>query len=434
LPQPANAPDAGDEVPVEVPHPIARFSAAMAASGPFEGAPFLAAAVSGGADSMALAMFAADWVHARGGGLLALVVDHGLRRDSAAEAALTVSGLRACGTNARLLTLSGLAKGPGLAERARHARYRALAEACAENGILHLLLGHHASDQAETMMIRVLSGSGARGLAGIAGVAESGSLRLVRPLLTVPPAWLRAFLIGRDVAWVEDPSNQDPTASRARIRRLRQDTTGEGNGTLALVNAARRAGVRRSMNDAAVASVLANRVTLRPEGFALLSPGAIAPEALAELLRTIAGAPFVPPIDQIAAFAANPKPQTIGGVRVTPAGRMGDGWLLVREQAAATPPVAARDGALWDSRFRLRTAKQLPHGTMLGALGDAAARLRRHSDLPTSVLSVMPALWRRNILVAVPQLHYPDVMACEGGCRLVFDPPRPLSGAPFCPA
>ncbi len=433
-PPPPNAPGAGNVGTVAETHPIARFNAAMAALEPFEDGPLLAAAVSGGADSMALAMLAADWVQNRDGRLLAFVVDHGLRPDSAAEAALTVSRLRARGMQARMLTLSSLAKGPGLAERARDARYRALAEACAEGGVLHLLLGHHGSDQAETMMIRVLSGSGARGLAGMALVAEGRSLRIVRPLLTVPPAWLRAFLIGQGMAWVEDPSNQDPKALRSRIRRSRQDVTGESEATQALLNAARSAGVSRSNNDAAVAAILASRVAMRPEGYALLSPGAIAPEAVAELVRAIAGAPFAPPIEQVAAFAANPKPQTVGGVRAMPAGRLGEGWLLVREQAAVAPPVPARDGAFWDGRFRLRTPNPLPNGTMLGALGDAAARLRRHTDLPTAVLSAMPALWRCNILVAVPQLLYPDAVAREGGCRLLFDPPQPLSGAPFCPA
>jgi tRNA(Ile)-lysidine synthase len=344
---------------------IARFAAAMAASGPMEDAARLAVAVSGGADSMALALLADDWARARGGGVLALVVDHGLRPASAAEAELTVSRLGSLGLEARLLTISGLTKGPGVAMRAREARYRILTEACAARGILHLLLGHHAADQAETTMIRVLGGSGGRGLSSMASVAEARTLRALRPLLTVPPAWLRAFLMRRGVRWVEDPSNRDPTAQRARIRRLRDDPGGEGAGTRMLIDAARQAGLARAAEDSAIAATLARRVSLRPEGYALLTPGPMAPEVLAALVRTIAGGAFTPSADRLADLAANPGPRTVAGVRILAAGRLGEGWLWVREARAAAPPVPAPDGTVWDGRFHLRLARPLPAGTLL---------------------------------------------------------------------
>ncbi|MGC8469235.1 MAG: ATP-binding protein [Acetobacteraceae bacterium] len=111
------------------------FAAAMAALGPFAPRPRLAAAVSGGADSLALALLAAGWAAARGGSVLALLVDHGLRPESAAEAAQTAARLAGRAITARILTLRGLTPGPALAERARAARYRALAEAAAEAAI-----------------------------------------------------------------------------------------------------------------------------------------------------------------------------------------------------------------------------------------------------------------------------------------------------------
>lgn len=406
----------------------------MAASGPMERAARLAVAVSGGADSMALALLADDWARVRGGRVLALVVDHGLRPASAAEAELTVARLRAVGLEALLLTVCGLTKGPGVAMRAREARYRILTEACAARRILHLLLGHHAADQAETTMIRVLGGSGGRGLSGMARLAEARTLRLLRPLLTVPPVWLRAFLTRRGVRWVEDPSNRDPSAQRARIRRLRDDPGGESAGTRMLIDAARRAGHARAVDDAAIATTLARRLILRPEGYALLTPGPLAPEVLAALLRTIAGAAFTPSQDRIADLAANPGPRTVAGVRILAAGRLGEGWLLVREARAAAASVPATDNAVWDGRFRLRLARPLPAGTELGPLGAAATQLRRLTALPDAVLRVMPALWRCNILVAVPHLLYPAAVAPDLGCRLLFDPPRPMAGAPFEPA
>ncbi len=113
-----------------------------------------------------------------------------------------------------------------MAERARDARFQILAAACASEGILHLLLGHHAADQVETVLIRTLGGSGPTGMAGMAPLVETAGLRILRPLLGVPPVPLRAMLVSADVAWVEDPSNADPSALRPRLRLLRRDRDG----------------------------------------------------------------------------------------------------------------------------------------------------------------------------------------------------------------
>ena len=186
----------------------AEFGAAMAPLGPFEPAPHLAVAVSGGADSMALAVLAADWAALRAGQVIALVVDHGLRAESRAEAELSRARLDALGIPSELLVLTGLRAGPGLAARARTARHEVLRAACARRGILHLLLGHHAADQAETIAMRMLARTGPAGLAGMAALVEVAAVRLLRPLLAMPPVRLRATLRARGIGWVEDPSNQ----------------------------------------------------------------------------------------------------------------------------------------------------------------------------------------------------------------------------------
>src|SRR5690242_12701199 len=121
----------------------------MAALGPFGPAPHLAAGVSGGPDSMALALLADRWARDNGGSLRALIVDHGLRADSRQEAALAAARLAERGIQAQLLPITGLLRGPALAERARRARFAMLETVCREAGIVHLLLGHHAADQAE---------------------------------------------------------------------------------------------------------------------------------------------------------------------------------------------------------------------------------------------------------------------------------------------
>ena len=297
-------------------------------------------------------------------------------RSSAAEATITLERLTALGIAAQGLALHGLAHGPALAARARAARHAALAAAAHRLGVLHLLFGHHAGDQAETVAMRRLSGSGAAGLAGMAALVETGPVRLLRPLLSIPPARLRACLRAAGVAWVEDPSNANQAALRSRLRSLRGDAAGDGVLTRAAVRAAGARGEAREAGERAVADELAARVRLSPLGYAVLSPGPLSAPALAALLRGLAGAAHAPSIRQVRALAAAPHPATLGGVRVQPAGRLGPGWLFSREVAALGPSVPACPGAVWDGRFRLAAASSPPEGARIAALGGAAVALR----------------------------------------------------------
>ena len=386
------------------------FSAAMDRLGPFEPEPRLAAGVSGGADSMALVLLAREWVQTRGGTLLALTVDHGLRPGSATEASLVRSWLEDAGIESRVLRATGLHPGPALAERARAVRYQLLTQACAEVGVAHLLLGHHRGDQVETVMMRALSGSASRGLAGMAAVAETTFVRLLRPMLTVPPEQLRAFLRSGGIAWIEDPSNQDRRALRARLRLARADPEGTGIGTQAVAASARAAGQLRARQDEAIAQILAERVAIHPEGYAVLSPGVIEPHALAAVMRMIAGRPFAPPMNRVAALAQAMGPATLGGVRILPAGRLGSGWLLVREARAMDGPVAACPGAVWDGRFRMVQASQPTYmdGALMGALGEASADYRDRRGPPAVILRTLPAIRRDGRVIAVPHLGIGD--------------------------
>jgi tRNA(Ile)-lysidine synthase len=406
----------------------AEYAASMAELGPFEPAPRVAAAVSGGADSMALAFLADAWARARGGALLALIVDHGLRAESADEASATVARLSSRGIATQLLRLEGLAHGTALAERARDARFTVLTQACASAGILHLLLGHHAGDQAETVLMRALGGSGPAGMAAMLPLVETASVRFLRPLLSIPPARLRATVVAAGMVWVEDPSNADRRALRPRLRILRLDHDGTGAATGALVAAAAASAHGRAEQDWQIASELAARVVLRPEGFALLPPVGLTPQALAAAIQVIAGAPFPPPTQSVASLADALKPATLAGTRLLSAGRLGEGWLLTREPAAMAPPISAVAGAVWDARFRLMRHGSLPANATLGAVGDDASRLRHASVLPAAVLRTLPAVRHGKKLLAVPHLDYPERKTCEG-ISLIFSPPRPAAAA-----
>jgi tRNA(Ile)-lysidine synthase len=396
--------------------------------GPFEPHPALAVALSGGADSMALTILARDWAHRRGGSVLALVVDHGLRPASANEARITAERATRLNIPVRLLRLAGLRHGPALAERARIKRYEILTHACRQAGILHLLLGHHAADQVETLAMRVLSGSQTHGLAGMSALLETAGLRLLRPLLGIEPALLRGFLTANGAEWIEDPSNQDMRATRSR---LRHRLTAPGD--TGLPQATSAVGRLRSREETEAARELAGRTAIRPEGFALLSPGRIGAVALGSLIQTIGGAPYPPNPARINELAANPRPAAVAGVRLVPAGRFGDGLLIVREEAAVMQPIEARPDTIWDHRFRLIGRQAFPGGATIGKLGDDAARFRDMTDLPSVVLRTLPAMRFVDFLAAVPHLCY-VAGAYNAATTILFTPPRPVAGACFMPA
>ncbi len=402
----------------------------MAALGPFGSAPRLAVGVSGGPDSMALALLADRWARDNGGALLGLIVDHGLRPGSRQEAALAAARLATCGIQARLLTIDGLLRGPALAERARAARFGALGAACREAGILHLLLGHHVADQAETLLMRALSDSGPSGMAGILPLGELTWLRLVRPLLGFSPGRLRATLAAAGVEWIEDPSNRDAGALRSRLRSLRHDRDGIGTATGALLAAATVAARRRAQRATAAAAALAQDAVVRPEGFAVLSGQPVPTDVLAALLQTLSGAAYPPSSRSVIVLAAAPRPATLAGVRLLPAGRLGPGLLVVREAAAMASPVAVRPDAIWDGRFRLRGGRSVPVGAMLGGLGEDAAHFRRFSPLPSAVLRTLPAIRFGSSIHAVPHLGFPDASTCEQ-LSLLFSPPRAAAPPSF---
>jgi tRNA(Ile)-lysidine synthase len=209
----------------------------------------LVLAVSGGPDSMALMWLAARWRKARAHGpsLLAVTVDHGLRPEAAREAREVKTVARMLDLPHRTMRWRGDKPKTGLPEAARLARYRLLAQAAARVGASHILTAHTRDDQAETVLMRLLRGSGIAGLAAMADVSERDGLLLARPLLGVSKAQLIATLKAAGIDFADDPTNRDPAFTRPRLRALMPALAAEGGdarnlarlaGRLARANAA----------------------------------------------------------------------------------------------------------------------------------------------------------------------------------------------------
>jgi tRNA(Ile)-lysidine synthase len=193
------------------------------------------------------------------------------------------------------------------------------------------------------------------------------------------------------------------------------------------------AGRLRQREEAQIARELAARASIRPEGFALVPGGRIGVDALRSLIGVIGGAAYPPTPGQITELAAEMRPATVAGVRILKAGRLGDGFLMVREEAAIGSAVPASFGAVWDRRFRLVAPADVAAGASIGALGDDAVRFRRCSPLPSVILRTLPAIRCGEKLASVPHLGY----GCRTNDRRVsmrFSPGRHAAGAAFVPA
>jgi len=205
-------------------------------------APALVLAVSGGPDSVALMWLAARWQRslARAPLLTVVTVDHGLRREAGREAREVERLAAELGLPHRTLRWRGAKPKTGLPAAAREARYRLLAEAARAVGASHVLTAHTRDDQAETLLMRLLRGSGLVGLSAMAPLSKRDGIVLARPLLDVPKAQLVATLRRAKIGFADDPTNRDPAFTRPRLRALLPLLAAEGGDSRNLARLATR--------------------------------------------------------------------------------------------------------------------------------------------------------------------------------------------------
>lgn len=445
-----------DAAPVVDSRPVdaSEFASVIEAFGPFEQAPHVAVGVSGGADSMALALLVEGWVRARGGKITALIVDHGLRAESADEAAMVTQRLAARGIASVVLRWVGPKPDSGIQAEAREARHRLLTAWCREVGVLHLLLAHHRDDQIETMLLRRERKSGPDGLAAMAAVVERAELRILRPLLGISSARLRATLRAHRQEWIEDPSNRNPAFARVRVRAALMGRAGSGD-LADLVGAVRDFGTARRQAEAKVAELLGRSVAVYPEGWAVIAPmpwhqsdRATVRRALARVVQTIGGGAYAPRSERLDRLldamldGTIGAGRTLGGCRFIP---QRSKILVAREAAKATERIGLeRPGPIdWDGRFAITLAGRFTtaDGYALARLGEAGWRQvaaeapeSRAVPVPPSVRASLPTVLYLEGVLAAPYLMYGRRGADPDSVQIVsatFRPRQALAGSGF---
>ncbi len=276
-------------------------------------------AVSGGPDSLALLLLA----HAvLPGQLAAATVDHGLRAESAAEAAFVAEVCERLGIPHAILPVE-LAAGNVQAE-ARTARYAALARWIAAESLAALATAHHADDQAETLLLRLNRGSGVAGLAGVRakGLIPGTRLPLLRPVLGWRRAELALVVAGLDP--VQDASNTDDRFDRARLRKALADA--DWLDVPALAHSAANIADADAALDWAAGREWTECVTKEPMGYTYrpTAPRAVALRVLARIVTQLDGeVPRGGAVARLFDSLLARQPASIGGLV---ARAMPDGW------------------------------------------------------------------------------------------------------------
>jgi tRNA(Ile)-lysidine synthase len=425
-----------------LPLSLAEFTARLDRLASFETAPFVAVAVSGGPDSLALAILADRWARRRCGTICALSVDHRLRPESAAELSRVSGWMATRSIRHEILAWQGEKPRTRLQEAARTARYRLLGEWCGTQGCLHLLTAHHRDDQVETHLLRRDARSGRDGLAGMPAMRELDGWRILRPLLDVPKVRLAATLAVEGQPFIADPSNRNPVFARTRLREPATAVDRE-----AIAAEIRALGRERVLRERARDALLAAAVSLHPAGFAVLDPALLlsalpelAERALSSLVLALGGGAYPPRRRAVAHMlrvlgGAARGGYVLGGFRFV-------AWrervLVLRELSAAAEPIRVEPGtaALWDRRFAVASDTGC-RALSLGYLGrDGVGELHRQPlwghppALPPVTHPILPAFWDEKGLAAVPSLGYRR----DGRIvlpRVFFRPVNSLSHASF---
>ncbi|XP_019097100.1 PREDICTED: uncharacterized protein LOC104766387 [Camelina sativa] len=269
----------------------------------------IALGVSGGPDSMALCVLAAKWkteglgcVNKSDGfidGLVAVVVDHGLRQESKDEAQLVCSRVSEMGIRCEIAScdwVDGRPKLGHLQEAAREMRYQMISNVCFRQQIEVLLIAHHADDQAELFILRLSRSSGVLGLAGTAFASEifsqnlqldakhmkNRSIFLVRPLLDLWKEDMYKICQWGRQDWVEDPTNRSQLFVRNRIRTsIGNLQSGNFKSELqAVISECRRT---RSFVDKVCTDLINQTVTVTDKGYAILDLEKLNPSGVKDI-------------------------------------------------------------------------------------------------------------------------------------------------------
>jgi len=356
-------------------------------------------ALSGGGDSTALLHLALR----AGLAVEAVTVDHRLRPDSAAEAAAVAAACATLGLRHEVRVWDHGEVTGNLMDAARQARMALILTWAQSRGLAHVALGHTQDDQAETLLMGLARQAGIAGLSGMRRHWLQAGVTLHRPLLDVGRAELRDWLTAQGIAWIDDPTNDNPRFTRIRARRALAalaplGITGAGLAAVAGHLAQAQEALAVQVRAAAAAHVTEAAGALNVGPGLWNEPLEVQRQVLARAIGWLSPEIYLPRADALGRFRealVQGRTATLQGCRCL------QGWILREGRVLGN---AAPSGALWDGRWTVTG----PGGEVraLGAAGLRQCPDWRATGLPRQVLEVTPGLWQGDLLIAAPSAGY----------------------------
>jgi tRNA(Ile)-lysidine synthase len=362
-------------------------------------------AVSGGGDSMALLHLYARWSDKTGHEIEAVTVDHGLRSQSADEAADVQVFCQNRGIPHTTLKWQGWDGQGNLSAAARDARYALMADWAKSRGIGGIALGHTRDDVAESFLMRLGRRAGVDGLAAMRPQFTRHDLLWARPLWQQGREELRDYLRRHDVTWVDDPTNDDPAYTRTLARQALVALEPLGIDRKTLHNISHNLAMTRATLEHYTRQE-ADRLDVARGGDVVLPLNTALPQEIerrlaSKAIQWIGGADYPArsvAIKLIDLSMPDARAQTVSGCVLTPH----DGTLRISRELNSVKDTICPTDQIWDRRWRLDG----PHNADLEirALGDAITDCPdwRDSGVPRRSLLASPAVFRGDELIAAP--------------------------------
>ncbi|WP_300532880.1 tRNA lysidine(34) synthetase TilS [uncultured Mameliella sp.] len=366
-------------------------------------------AVSGGGDSMAMLTLAHNWTRVWGVRLRVVTVDHGLRPESADEAAMVAGECATLGWPHTTLRWHWDGAGNKM-DAARRGRLALIDEW--RGALSHVLMAHTRDDVAETFLMRLARGSGVDGLAAMSARREVGGMQVLRPCLDIGRAELRHYLTVLKTPWAEDPSNEDPAYGRVRMRRLLSELQAEGLGAETLADTAARLRddrVALAMRAATIWDAVGRQsgwggLMLAPDWYEQVET-ATQRRLLSAMMRFVSGAEYAPRAEALEGLRdrlVSGGGGTLHGCEVIHhRGRV----LMFREAAAVAEGAVIAPGIAWDGRWQVAAPGYA--GCTIRALGEDGWRQvteKPPGGPPFRAALSLPSIWRGDSLLACDAL------------------------------
>jgi tRNA(Ile)-lysidine synthase len=373
-------------------------------------------AVSGGGDSMAMLHLLREFSKIHHIELHAVTVDHQLRPEAAEEARRVAQHCAKLGVSHETLVWKDWEGRGNLQQAARDARYAKISKWALFKDIDTVAMGHTADDQAETVLMRLSRRSGVDGLTGMQKRVMRHGVTWVRPLLRTRRDVLRAYLVQERVDWHEDPSNEDISFDRIKMRQALEVLAPLGIDAQSLTDVAQQMAEARKALEwhsfiaaKEVVTFQQGAIVFDERGMRVL-PDEIQRRLFSKAIQWISGGKHGPRRDALFNIMSALKEGQAGTAEGCHVRRISGAIWVFRELNAVRAVQAAPEG-LWDNRWVLTPPEGAPGADdlqvrVLGENGIEQCPDWRSSGLPHPVVLASPSVWQGDRLVSAPLAGY----------------------------